>query len=86
MEVKILVALIENGDAENVRGQQVRGELDAFERGVGRAGQGLGQRGLTRARKILEQDMPPAGQRRQQFARGAGWPWMTRAMLPVIFR
>ncbi len=74
MEMKLLVALVENRHAENVRGQQVGGKLDAFEAGINGAGQGLGQGGLARAGKIFEQDMAAAGEGGEEIAGGSGLP------------
>jgi hypothetical protein len=72
VKMELLVALAEHGHAEDVRRQQIGRELDAFELRVNRAGQRLGQRGLARAGKIIQQDMAAAGQRGQQLARRPG--------------
>ena len=69
VKMKLLVALVENRHAEDVRRQQIRRELDALELGVNGAGQRLGQRRLARAGKILQQHVPAAGQRGEQLAR-----------------
>jgi len=63
--MKDLVALIKNGNAQNIRGQKIGRELNTFERGIHRAGEGLGQGGFAGAGKIFQQDMPAAGQRGQ---------------------
>ena len=70
--MKLLVALVENGNAENVRRQQVRRELDALELRVNGFGQRLGQRRLAGAGIILQQHVSARRQRRQQMPRGAG--------------
>ena len=71
VKMKLLVALVENGNAENVRRQQVGRELDALELRVNGAGERLGQRGLARAGKILQQHVAAAGERGEQLARRA---------------
>ena len=72
VKVELLVALAENGNAQDVRRQQIRRELEAFELRVNRAGQRLGQRGFARAGKILQQHVSAAGQRREELAGRAG--------------
>ena len=61
MERKILVALVENGDPENIRRQQVGSELDPLEAGVDGPGEGFGQSSLACARIIFEQHMTATG-------------------------
>ena len=70
VELKLLLALVEDGDAENVRGQQVGGELHALEPGVDGFGQGLGQGGFAGAGKILEQHVAAGGEGREQLPGG----------------
>ncbi len=67
--MKLLIALVEDGHAQDVRRQQVGRELNAFEARVNRARERFRQRCLARAGKILEQHMAATGERRQQFAR-----------------
>ena len=68
--MKLLFALVKNGNAEYVRGQQVGRELDALELRVNGSGQGLRQRGLARARIILQQHVTARRERRQQMPGG----------------
>ena len=70
--MKLLVALAENGDAEDVRRQQIGRELDALELRVNGFGERLGQRRLARAGKILQQDVAAGGERGEQLPRGTG--------------
>jgi len=86
MKMELLVTLAEDGDAENVRRQQVGRKLDALEPGIHRPRQGLGQRGLAGAREILQQDVAATGKRGQQLARRAACPCIIRAMFAVIRR
>jgi len=70
VEMKLLVALVENGDAEDVGRQQVGGELDALEAGVNGLGEGLGQGGLAGAGEIFEEHMAAGREGRQQMPGG----------------
>src|SRR5260221_13321863 len=72
MKMELLVALAKYGNTDNVRRQQVRGELNPFELGVDRARESLRECGFARAWEILQQDMPTTGQRRHQAAGGLG--------------
>jgi hypothetical protein len=72
--VEALVALIEDGDAEDVRGQEVRRELHALEAGADGARQRLGQRGLPGARVVVEQDVAARGEGGEELADGARLP------------
>ena len=56
-ELKLPVALVVDGDAGDVAGQQVGGELDALELASQRGGQALGQHGLADAGNVLDQDV-----------------------------
>ena len=67
MEVKQLVALIENGYAENIGGQKIGSELNALELGIHGAREGFGQGGLAGPWEIFEEHMAAAGQRGQQL-------------------
>src|SRR5690242_21714149 len=55
--MKLLVALVKDGNTQNVRRQQVRRELQTAETRVNRAGQRLGQRRFARAGIIFQQHM-----------------------------
>ncbi len=70
VKMKLLVALVENGNAQNVRRQQVRRELEPFELRVNGSGQRLGQRRLAGAGKILQQHMAARRERREQMPCG----------------
>ena len=59
-----------DADADDVRRQQVRGELDAGEGQVEAAGQGPGQHGLAHAGGILDQQVPSAHQPDQHLGDG----------------
>ena len=59
-----------NADADDVRGQQVRGELDPGEGQFEAAGQGSGQHGLAHARGVLNQQVPAAYQPYQDLSDG----------------
>jgi hypothetical protein len=72
VKMELLVALAENGNAEDVRRQQIGRELEALELRVNRAGERLGQRRLARARKIIQQHVAAAGERGEQLSRRAG--------------
>jgi len=61
VEMKLLIALVENGNAQNVRRQQVGRELNAFEARINRTRQRFRQRRLARAGKIFEQHVSAAG-------------------------
>jgi hypothetical protein len=54
---------LRGGDAQDVAGQQVAGELDTLEAGVDGAGQRVGQRGLAHARHVFQQQMAAGDQR-----------------------
>ena len=62
-ELEVARPLVEDRDAGDVAGQEVRRELDALERAADRAGHRLGQHGLADARHVLDQHMAPAEQR-----------------------
>src|SRR5581483_8942008 len=70
MKMELLIALAEHRHPDNVRGQQVRGELNALELGVNRARESLGQSRLASPRKVLQQNMSATGQSGQEFACG----------------
>src|SRR5262249_7826717 len=59
------VLLIEHLQPNNIRGQQVRRELDSLERAVKAPRDRLGQCSFAYARDILDQQVP-AGQQRDQ--------------------
>ena len=46
--------------SQNVRGQQIRGELDALKGGLNGGGQGFHRRGFGQARKAFQQQVPIA--------------------------
>ena len=70
VEMKLLVALVENGDAKNIRRQQVGRELQALElRGDGFS-ERLGQRGFAGAGIIFKQNVAARRERREQMPRG----------------
>ena len=52
-ELKSLFLAIEDGDADNIRGEQVARELDAFKGAIERAGEAVGQRGLADAGHVF---------------------------------
>ena len=57
MELELGVRLVEDLHTGDVRGQEVGGELDAGERAVDRFGERASQRGLARARHVLDQEV-----------------------------
>ena len=66
MEAEFRAVAHEDGDADQVGGQQVAGELHALELQPQRARQRVGERGLAHARQVLQQQMATcqhAGQR-----------------------
>src|SRR5690242_15560706 len=69
MKMKLLVALVKNGNTQNVRRQQVRRELQTAETRVNRAGQRLGQRRFARAGIIFQQHMSARRKGCQQVPR-----------------
>ena len=60
--------LVEHVDTGDVRGQQVRGELDARVRAVDDGTDGARQGGLTGAGSVLEQEVSAREHRRQREA------------------
>ena len=70
-KAELLVGRVEHGDAENVGGQQVGGELDAFEGGAGNgARDGFGEGGLAGAGDILDQGVAAGGEAGEDTADG----------------
>ena len=64
-ELETSVALVVDGNAGDVGGEQVGGELDALELAAQRGGQALGQHRLTHARHVLHEDVALGYERRQ---------------------
>ncbi len=56
-ELELLVAAVEDGDAEDVGRQQVAGELHALPGKAQHLRQRMGQRGLAHARHVLDQQV-----------------------------
>ena len=71
VKMKFLILLVENGNSENVRRQQIRRELDALEFRVNGLRQRLGERGFAGAGIIFEQNVSARRKRGQQMPRGA---------------
>ena len=86
VEMKLLVALVEDGHAQNVRGQQIRRELDALEPGVNGTRERLGQGGFARAGKSSSSTCPPLAKAASSRRVEAAWPRMILAMLAAMFR
>ena len=63
---KALRLPVPDGDAHDVGGQEVGGELDAAERAVDRRGEGLGQAGLADAGHVLDEEVPLGDQAEQR--------------------
>ena len=61
-ELKLALLLVEEVDAGQVRGHQVRGELDAAEVPADAPGEGAQQHGLAGAGHVLQQDVPRGDQ------------------------
>ena len=74
MEVKGLVPGIEHRNPQNIRGQQIRSELDTFEFGIDGSGQGFGQSCFSRARIVLEKNVAATGERGQKLSDGIRLP------------
>lgn len=68
MEMKLLIFLVINGDAENIVGKQVGRKLDTVKVRVNGFCQRLGQRCLAGTRDILEQNMIATEETGQQPA------------------
>ncbi len=68
VELEGLITLVEQRHPEDVRGQQVRRELNALEAGVDGARQGLGERRLASAGHVLEQHVAAGGEGRHELA------------------
>ena len=58
LEVEGLFFLVVDGDAEDVGGEHVGGELDAVEVAVDGASEGAGEDGFTDAGDIFDEDVP----------------------------
>jgi len=71
-ELEALRLLVEDADAEDVRRQEVRGELDAPERAADGAGERAGERGLADAGHVLDEHMAARRQRSDGEAHYAG--------------
>src|SRR5581483_10727348 len=65
-ELELLLVLIEDRDADDVRRQQITRALNALELKRERAGDRMGQRRLPHAGHILEQDVALRQQRRDR--------------------
>ncbi|MDR6354784.1 hypothetical protein Q3H58_001455 [Pseudomonas psychrotolerans] len=66
MEDELAAVAIEHRGAEDIAGQQIRGELDALEGQPQHLGQGMAEGGLAHAGQVLDQQVSPrqqAGQR-----------------------
>ena len=61
--LKLLALLVEDADAGNIRGEQIRCKLDALKATANRTGQRLCQHGLADTGDILQQDMAFAKKR-----------------------
>ena len=59
-----------NGDTEDVRREQVAGELKAVEGATGGAGEGLRESGFSHARHVFEQQVPTREKADQSHAHG----------------
>ncbi len=70
MKNKLPRGRIENGVAQNVRGQQIAGELDAAEFEPENLGQRMRQRRLAHAGNVLDQQMPARQQAAERHAHG----------------
>ncbi len=71
-ELEVAALLIEDGHTGDVRGQQIRCELDAPHRAVDRPGQRLGQHGLAHPGHVLDQQMALREQHGQREAYDLG--------------
>ena len=71
-ELELLVFLVVEADAGHIRGEEVRGELDAGEGAVDAPGQGFGQGGLADARHVLQEDVAVAEEGHQHHLHGLG--------------
>src|SRR6185503_4210336 len=58
LELELVQSRIENGNAENVGGQQVAGELNAMEAAVERTRQCMTECGFTDSGNVFDQQMP----------------------------
>ena len=86
VKMKQLVLLVENGDTENVRRQQIRRELDALEGGVDGTRQRFGQRGFARAGKSSSNTWPPLASAASSMRVDSDWPCMILAIFAAIRR
>ena len=71
---ELVIVLVINGNAGDIRGQQVGGKLQALEIGFDGLRKRFGKRGLPRARIIFQQNMRPADQGNEEFADGPRLP------------
>ena len=69
-ELETRVLLVEDRHAHDVRGQEIAGELDSPERAGERARQRAGERRLSHARYVLDQQVAAGEQRGQREADG----------------
>ena len=72
--MKLLVALVENGNAENIRRQQIGRELQALESRINRTREGLGERGLASAGIIFQQHVSAGSHRGEEMFGGIALP------------
>ena len=70
METKQAVATIKNGNTDNIRRQQIAGELDALIIEPQQFRQGMRQNSLANPGKILDQKMPARQQAGKRQANG----------------
>ena len=65
LELELLGLGVEDGDAENVAGEHVGGELNALESAIDGAGEGVGERGFADAGNVFNQQVA-AGEKADQ--------------------
>ena len=61
MKAEGLISLVKDRNTQDIRGQEIRRELNTLELGSDGSGEGLGQSGFAGPRIVLQEDMAPAG-------------------------